>query len=79
MKDARLGEFLLWDGKPAWIIAEASQRQVIIEMIEPCKCPHCQGDIGKKQISVIVASPMFQERAQPMKTITSDPTLTISE
>ena len=75
MKDAKLGDYLLWNGKPAKIIAETEKRQVVIELLENCKCPHCLGDLGKKQINVIVSSPMFQNEAEPMQTINNDETL----
>jgi uncharacterized protein (DUF1330 family) len=65
MKIAKLGDYLLWDGKPAQIIGETSERQVIIELLENCKCPHCYGDLGKKQIHMIVSCPLFQEQALP--------------
>ena len=65
MKDARIGDFLLWNGEPAKIVAETEGRQVVIEMIESCKCPHCEGDLGKKQFTTIVSSPLFQQSAEP--------------
>ena len=69
MKDAELGDYLLWEGKPAKIVGTSDTRQVIIELLEPQKCPHCDGDLGKKQINVIVSSPMFQEGAEKLQTI----------
>lgn len=71
MKDGRLGQFLLWRKRPAKIIGESTGRQVIIEMLENKCCPHCKGDLGKEQIHVIVASPMYQEEAEPLETIES--------
>lgn len=70
MKNGKLGQYLLWRKKPAQIIAESNAREVIIEMFENKHCPHCNGDLGKDQIHVIVASPMFQEGAEPLETIT---------
>lgn len=69
MKDAKLGDFLLWEGQPAVIIGETSGRQVVIEMITPDICQHCGGDIGKERFSVIVDSPLFQQNAKPISTI----------
>lgn len=77
MKNAQLGDYLLWDGKPAKIISETSSRQVIIEMLDNCRCPHCNGDLGKEQIHMIVASPLFQEKAERMETIQDDSTLIV--
>ena len=78
MKDAQLGQYLLWDDKPAKVVAWTDRRQVTIELLEDKTCPHCGGGLGKEQINVIVSSPMFQERANPMPTIMSDPTLIVS-
>jgi hypothetical protein len=75
MKNAHIGEYLLWNGKPAKVVGSTDRRMVIIEMLDKCKCPHCQGDLGKEQIYMIVSSPLFQESAEPMKTITDDPTI----
>jgi hypothetical protein len=77
MKDAHLGDYLLWNGQPAKIIGETDQRMVIIELLENCKCPHCEGDLGKKQIHMIVASLLFQENAEKVNSITDDATLTV--
>ena len=77
MRDASLGDYLLWNDKPAKIIGESSSRQVIIELLEDRKCPHCDEAIGKEQISVIVSSPLYQENAKPMQTIRDDDTLWI--
>ncbi|HUW07837.1 MAG TPA: hypothetical protein VMW01_16445 [Williamwhitmania sp.] len=69
MKNPGLGDYLLWEGKPAKIIGETDSRQVIIDLLENCKCPHCQGDLGKKKIHAIVSSPQFQQGAEKMPTI----------
>ena len=71
MKKAELGDYLLWQGKPAQIIGETDLPQVIIQLLENCKCPHCNGDLGKEQFHVIVSSPLFQQMAEPLKTIKS--------
>lgn len=78
MKAANLGDYLLWDGKPAKIIGTSDRPMVIIELLENCKCPHCQGDLGKEQIHMIVSSPLFQQNAKQLQTIQDDPTLVVS-
>jgi len=69
MKTGKLGQFLLWRKKPAKIIGESNGHQVIIEMLENKCCPHCNGDLGKEQIHVILSSPMYQEGAERLETI----------
>lgn len=69
MKNAQLGDYLLWNGKPARVICETDRRTVVIQLLENCKCPHCRGDLGKEHIHVIVASPLFQENAERMPSI----------
>jgi hypothetical protein len=69
MKKASLGDYLLWRGEPAKIIATTSREQVVIELLKNATCPHCNGDLGKDQTHVIVSSPLFQENAQEMKSI----------
>ena len=71
MKTAELGEYLLWKGKLAKIVYVAEERTVGIEPLDSCKCPHCDGDLGKEQFSIIPTSPLFQENAEPIKTIKS--------
>lgn len=78
MKNASLGDYLLWEGKPAKIIGETSSRQVIIEPLENCKCPHCKGDLGKEQIHMIVSSSLFQKNAEKLQSIQDDPYLVVS-
>jgi hypothetical protein len=70
MKNPKLGDYILWEGKPAQIVGETDQRQVIIHMLENKKCRHCGGDLGKMQIHVIVSSPMFQNNAESLPTMT---------
>jgi hypothetical protein len=77
MKSASLGDYLLWNGKPAKVIGETSSRMVIIELLEDCKCPHCKGSLGKEQIHSIVSSPQFQESAQKLETIIDDPSIVV--
>jgi len=70
MKRAKLGNYLLWYGKLAKIIATYDQPSVIIEMLENKRCPHCNGDLGKNQIHMIVGSLLFQENAEKVESIT---------
>lgn len=69
MKKAKLGDYLFWKGDLAKIVGEAREKTIIIELLENNKCPHCEGDLGKKQISVIPTSPLFQENSEPIQTI----------
>jgi hypothetical protein len=69
MKNPKLGDYLLWQGEPAKIIGTTDSKQVIIELLENEKCPYCKGDLGRKQIHMIVSSPLFQESAEPLPTI----------
>ena len=69
MKIPKLGDFFLWKGKLAKIVCMAKEPTVVIETIESCKCPHCGGDLGKEQFSVIPTSPLFQQNAEPLPTL----------
>ncbi len=69
MKNPKLGDYLLWEGKPAKIVGEASERQVVIQMLAPRQCPHCESYFGVEQFSVIVNSPLFQENAEKLPTL----------
>lgn len=79
MKDASLGDYLLWEGKPAKIICETDRRQVTIEILEDKKCPHCGEILGKEQINMIVGSPLFQENAERLRTILDDDAVILAE
>jgi hypothetical protein len=68
MKNPTLGDYLLWEGKPAQIIGIIDEKSVSIEILEHKKCPHCGGDLGREVFSVIVSSPLFQENAEKIKT-----------
>lgn len=72
MKTAKLGDFLLWRGELAKIVGTSDGYQVIIEPLKNCSCPHCGGDLGKKQIQVLVSSPNFQNGAEPIQTISDE-------
>jgi hypothetical protein len=72
MKNPKLGDYLLWEGQLAKVVYQTDQRTVGIELFDDCKCPHCNGNLGKKQINVIVFSPLFQQNAQPLQTISND-------
>lgn len=78
MKNPHLGDYLLWNGKPAKIIGESNSRQVIIELLENKRCPHCEGDLGKEQIHMVVSSPLFQQNAQQLPTIEDDDRIIVS-
>jgi len=70
MKRAKLGDYLKWNGQLAFIAYTTSQPTVGIEMLENKKCPHCGGDLGKEQFNMIVESPLFQENAEKIESIT---------
>ena len=78
MKNPHLGDYLLWDGKLAKIIGETDRRKVIIELLENKRCPHCEGDLGKEQIHMVVSSPLFQQNAQQLPTIEDDDRIIVS-
>lgn len=69
MKKVKLGDYLLWEGKPAQIVAEVSERTLVIVGLEPRWCPHCQGELGKEQTWVVEDSPMFRNGARKLPTI----------
>jgi hypothetical protein len=72
MKNATVDDYLIWKGKLARIVGECSERTVIVQMLDNMKCPHCEGDLGPHQFSVVVTSPLFQQNAEPLKTISND-------
>jgi len=69
MKTIKLGDFLFWKGKLAKAVATCDLPQVIIEVQEESKCPHCNGNLGKEQHSLVIQSPLFQENTAPVPTI----------
>lgn len=69
MKIPKLQDFLKFKGKLAQVIGLIDKPSVAIEYIESEKCPHCSGDLGKKQESYVIDSPLFQENVKPIKTI----------
>lgn len=73
MKTVKLGDFFLWKGKLAKIICKSDQPTVGIEMVEPEKCPHCNGILGHHQFNIIPTSPLFQQDAEPIQTISITP------
>lgn len=77
MKSPNLGDYLLWGGKLAKIVGETDRRQVIIELLEDAKCPHCNKSLGKEQIHMIVSSLLFQEKAEKLPTILDEDNLIV--
>lgn len=69
MKNPKLGDYILWKGELAKVVYETSERTVGIEFIADCKCPHCNGNLGKKQINVMPTSLLFKEYAKPLQTM----------
>jgi hypothetical protein len=78
MKDTKIGDYILWQDKPAKIIGECDKRQVIIEMLEKRICPNCGESLGVEQFQVVVASPLFQENANRLPTLIDDDKLILS-
>ena len=78
MKSPNVGDYLLWGGELAKIIGETDRRQVIIELLEDSKCPHCGENLGKEQIHMIVSSPLFQEKAEKLPTILDEDNLIVN-
>lgn len=72
MNKANLGDYLLWKGKLSKVIAIARRPTIVIEQVEDRCCPECGYNLGKEQFSVIPESPLFQESAEPITTITTD-------
>lgn len=69
MKTPKLGDYILWKCELAKVVYETSERTVGIELIADCKCPYCNGNLGKKQIDLIPTSLLFQEYAKPLQTM----------
>lgn len=72
MKIPKLGDYLMWEGELCKVIGESNAWTVHIEKLHPEQCPHCNGELGKHQFSVIVASPLFQQSAEPIQTISNE-------
>ena len=64
MKDASLGDKILWGDKPAKIIGEIHTKVVIIEPDEEMKCEHCGCSLGKNHIWAAVSYPFFQNNSK---------------
>lgn len=70
MKTPRLGDHIIWRGQPAEIIGLSDGPQAIIEIEEIEICENCNLDrIVKRQFSVIISSPLFQENAEAIQTL----------
>jgi hypothetical protein len=68
-KTAELGQVIRWQGKLATVISLCTgEKMVGIEMIESPKC-ECCGHPYQYQFDVAESSPLFQESAEPVKTI----------
>jgi hypothetical protein len=69
MKNPKLGDYLLWEGKPAKIVGETSDRVVFVQILESNNCPHCNGLLPPEYFGMIPHSPLFQEKAEIMPTM----------
>jgi hypothetical protein len=78
MKIPRLEDLFFWNGKLAKITGFIEHRAAIIEIQEPDRCPHCQGELDKHTFPSIVHSPQFQQCASPVKTIIDDVDIVLS-
>lgn len=72
MKNATLGDVIIWKGKLSKIIGEFKERAVVIQSVEKCKCPHCDKELEKKQSTIIVSSILFQQNAEAITTLTDN-------
>ncbi len=71
MKKAKLGDFFLWEGKLVqclWI--NEGHRSIGFKSTEKTCCPNCNIPIDYESFDVIEDSPLFQQTAEPIKTIT---------
>lgn len=74
MKDVSIGDYLKWNGQLAQVVGYIDRKCAVIEIQEPRKCPHCDGDLGKQKVHSIISSPQFQQSAEKIETITEDST-----
>jgi len=73
MKDCNLGDYLIYESQLVKCVAvNPGRKEVILETLEDEYCPHCKESLGKKQMGIIVSSPLFQNGAQPLQTINQD-------
>lgn len=71
MKTANLGDYLFYDGALVKVIAiNPGKKAIVMESLADELCPHCNKSLGKKQIEIIEDSPLFQDNAKPIQTIT---------
>lgn len=66
MKGAELGAHLLWKGEPAKIVGLINDPAAVIQLERPI-CEFC----GHSHITVVISSPLYQEGAEPIKTISN--------
>ncbi len=64
-----LGKYLLWENKPAQVKGVSTDDMLLIEFLEPSKCPNCGQDLGANQFWMIPTSPLFKENAKPIESI----------
>jgi hypothetical protein len=75
MKDPKLGDYLLWDGKLAKIVSTSDQPMVGIQLIGEHYCPHCGEILPQELVWMIPSSPLFQDKATAIQAMQDDPTL----
>jgi len=70
MKTAEPNDIIDWCGRLYKVIGlNPGHKAVAMESIDDNVCPHCGGVIGKDRMEIIESSPLFQENAEPIKTI----------
>lgn len=64
-----LGAYVEYKGQLGKIIAVATRPQVIIELLEPPVCPHCNKELPPEQIHIDPQCPNWESSVKPLKTI----------
>lgn len=69
MKRAELGQMFLWMGKLTAVTSiNPGEKAINFTTKDTGNCPHCGKPVDENW-SVIEGSPMFQQNAEPVKTI----------
>lgn len=72
MKTANLGDYFKWKGQIVlcqWL--GLGQKTIGFIVKRKVTCPHCKGEHEIEEgYDVVESSPLFQENAEPIKTIT---------
>lgn len=68
MKTAKLGDLLMWKGVEYKVVSIAEGK---VLYMEPVRGESCYGCGHKAEVSVLESSPLFQENAEPIPTIST--------